>query len=155
MIIAQYKKKAKTPMNVTRENHLKYMSKMTPLLILAYVIQGLVYRQFISGELASDLTIFLGVGLLLIILCFQFYDHNHKVIVRENFLEVRFDLLKMHDEILYQNVVGLEVKKTRHNFAHVTLELRDGRRVTLHHIDSPELIQEAIARKNSRLSFSV
>ncbi|HXH30292.1 MAG TPA: hypothetical protein VNJ01_05745 [Bacteriovoracaceae bacterium] len=137
-------------MNVTRENHLKYMTKMTPLLILAYVIQSLVYRQFIPGDLATDFTIFLGVGLVLIIICFQYYDQNHKVILKENFLEVRFDILKMHQEVLYQNIDEVEVKRSRHSFAHVTLHLRDGSSVKLHHIDSPELIQQAIARKNTR-----
>lgn len=138
-------------MQITRNNHLQYMVRLTPCLILLYFLQILAYRHFASPALSQDLNIFLGVGLASIIALYYFYDHHHKITCRENYLETRFDILKMKEEVLYQNVVHIEVKKTRFSsYGKVTLHSKDGNIHHLHHVDSPELIKAYIEQKRSK-----
>lgn len=137
-------------MQITRNNHLRYMAKITPFLIALYVLQIIVYQRFAPPHLASDMSLVLGVGLALIILCYQFYDHHHQIIFKENFVEVRFDVLKMKEEILYSNIVHVEIRKKRHYFAHMVIYQKDGSYCHFHHVDSPELIAEYIEKKKAK-----
>lgn len=137
-------------MQITRNNHLRYMAKITPLLLVLYVLQAILYQKFAPAHLSSDMNVFLGIGLAFIILSYYFYDHHHKIIFHPNYLEVRFDILKMKEEILYSNIQTVEVRKKRHQFAHVVLTLRDGNECHLHHVDSPETVAEFIEKKKFR-----
>jgi hypothetical protein len=136
-------------MQITRNNHLRYMAKLTPVLIALYGLQVILYQKFAPAHLSGDMNLFLGLGLALIIMCYQFYDHHHKIIFQKNYLEVRFDILKMKEEILYSNIEHIEIRKKRHYFAHVVLYQKDGSTCHLHHVDSPELIAEFIEKKKS------
>ncbi len=137
-------------MQITRHNHLRYMAKITPLLIVLYIAQVIVYQKFAPAHLSGDMNLLLGIGLALIILCYQFYDHHHQILCKGNYLEVRFDILKMKEEILYQNIVHLELKKKRDYYGHIILHQRDGSVCQLHHVDSPELIIEYIEKKKAK-----
>lgn len=137
-------------MQITRNNHLRYMARLTPCLILLYGIQVLLYKKFAPPHLSSDMNVFLGVGLASIILLYHFYDQHHKITLKENYLEARFDLLKMKEEVLYQNVVHIEIKKSKFYYGKVSLHSRDGSICHLHHVDSPELIAEYIEKKKSK-----
>lgn len=139
-------------MQITRNNHLRYMAKLTPVLIVLYGLQAVLYQRFAPAHLASDMNLFLGIGLALIILCYHFYDHHHQIVFRENYVEVRFDLLKMKEEILYSNIVHVEIRKKRHYFAHMVIHLRDGSVCHFHHVDSPELISDFIEKKKAKRS---
>jgi hypothetical protein len=134
-------------MQITRNNHLRYMAKLTPFLLLAYVLQVIIYQHFAPAHLSGDMNLFLGIGLAMIIMCYQFYDHHHKIIFKENYVEVRFDVLKMKEEILYSNIVHVEIRKKRHYYAHMVLYQKDGSLCHFHHVDSPELIAEYIEKK--------
>lgn len=134
-------------MHITRNNHLRYMAKITPLLIALYVLQVILYWKFAPTHLSGDMNLLLGVGLACIIMLYQFYDHHHKIILKENYVEVRFDILKMKEEILYGNITHVEIKKKKHYFAHIVIHQRDGSMCHFHHVDSPELIQEYIEKK--------
>lgn len=137
-------------MQITRHNHLRYMAKITPLLIVLYIAQVIIYQKFAPAHLSGDMNLFLGIGLAFIILCYQFYDHHHQILFRENYLEVRFDILKMKEEILYQNIVHLELKKKRDYYGHIVLYQKDGSVCQLHNVDSPELIIEYIEKKKAK-----
>jgi hypothetical protein len=137
-------------MQITRNNHLRYMAKLTPVLITLYIIQVIAYWKFAPAHLAGDMNLILGIGLAAIILCYQFYDQHHKIIFRENYVEVRFDILKMKEEFLYQNIVHVEIKRKRHYYAHMVIHLRDGSTCHFHHVDSPELIADYIEKKRSK-----
>lgn len=137
-------------MQITRNNHLRYMAKITPALMALYVLQVILYQKFAPAYVSTDMNIFLGVGLALIIMCYQFYDNHHKIIFRENYVEVRFDVLKMKEEILYSNIVHVEIRKKRHYFAHMVIYQKDGSVCHFHHVDSPELIAEYIEKKQSK-----
>lgn len=139
-------------MQITRNNHIRYMAKLTPVLIVLYGLQAVLYQRFAPPHMASDMNLFLGVGLAFIILCYQFYDHHHQIIFRENYVEVRFDLLKMKEEILYSNIVHVEIRKKRHYFAHIVIHQRDGSVCHFHHVDSPELISDFIEKKKTKRS---
>lgn len=137
-------------MQITRNNHLRYMAKITPLLIGLYIVQIILYQKFAPPHLSGDMTLVLGVGLAAIILCYHFYDTHHKILLKENYVEVRFDLLKMKEEILYGNITHVEIKKKKHYYAHMVIHQRDGSVCHFHHVDSPELIQEFIEKKKIR-----
>jgi uncharacterized membrane protein len=139
-------------MQITRHNHVRYMTKLTPFLIALYILQVILYQKFAPSEMAGDMNFVLGIGLALIILCYQFYDFHHKITLRENYIEVTFDVLKMKDEILYSNVVHVEIIKKRHYYAHMVLHLRDGSTCHFHHVDSPEIISDYIEKKKIRRS---
>jgi hypothetical protein len=134
-------------MQITRHNHLRYMAKITPLLIALYVLQVILYQRFAPAHLSGDMNLLLGIGLAAIILCYQFYDTHHKIILKENYVEVRFDVLKMKEEILYGNIVHVEIKKKKNYYAHMIIYQKDGSTCHFHHVDSPELIQEFIEKK--------
>jgi hypothetical protein len=142
--------KQELSMQITRTNHLRYMTRLTPMLLLLYITQALIYRQFAPAPLASEVNLFLGVGLVILILSYQFYDHHHKIHFHQNYLEVRFDILKMKEEILYQNITRVELKKSRHHFGKLILYLKDGGQCHLHHLDSPETISEFLEVKRVR-----
>jgi hypothetical protein len=133
-------------MQITRHQHLRYMARLTPLLIALYALQVILYQKFAPPHLSGDVNIFLGIGLAFIIVCFQFYDHHHQIIFRNNYVELRFDILKMKEEILYQNIVHLELKQKK-RFGHIVLHLKDGRVFKLHHVDIPEQVHEFLQRK--------
>lgn len=139
-------------MQITRHNHVRYMAKMTPLLLVLYVVQVILYRKFAPPHMTSDINLFLGVGLALIILCYHFYDQHHKIIFRENYLEVSFDLLKMKEEILYRNIVHIEITKKKHFYGNISLYLHDGNVIHLYHVDSPEFVAETLEKKRYRKS---
>ena len=137
-------------MQITRHNHLRYMAKITPFLLLLYIVQVVLYRYFAPLHLRGDINLFLGIGLALIVLGFHFYDTHHKVLFHPNYLQVRFDILKMNTEILYQNIVHVEVKKKRHHYADIVLHQLDGTRTSLYHVDSPDLIRDFIHKKKAK-----
>lgn len=149
MILHRIKKEI---MQITRHHHLRYMTKLTPLLIFLYVLQVIIYQKFAPSHLSGEMNLFLGIGLALIILCFQFYDQHHQIHFKENYLEARFDLLKIKDQILYQNIVTMEIKQSKGLFGHVVLHKKDGTTYQLHHVDSPELVIEFISQKKARSS---
>ena len=134
-------------MQITRHNHLRHMAKTTPLLLALYVIQVIIYQHFAPEFMRGDINLALGLGLALIILCFHFYDLHHKIIFHPNFLEVSFEILKMKEEILYQNIHYIEIKNKKNNYAHLVLHLRDGNECHLYHVDSPELVAQFIEKK--------
>lgn len=137
-------------MHITRHEHVRYMAKWTPFLLFLYFLQAYLYLKFAPAHLASDMNVFLGVGLAIIILCYNFYDYHHKVFLKPNYIEVRFDILRRKEEILYQNIQNIEIKKQKKHFANMSLHLRDGSVCELYHVDSPHLIQEFIEKKKSR-----
>lgn len=137
-------------MHITRHEHVRYMAKWTPLLIVLYVLQAILYAKYAPPHLSSDMNVLLGVGLSLIILGYNFYDYHHKVSLKPNFIEVRFDLLKVKEEILYQHVHFVEIKKPKQNFANMALHLRDGSVYELYHVDSPHLVADFIEKKKSK-----
>lgn len=139
-------------MKITRHNHVRYMAKVTPFLLLLYVGQVLLYNRFAPPHMTSDINLFLGMGLALIILCYSFYDYHHKIIFQRNYLEVSFDLLRMKEEILYQNITHAEITKKKNHYGNITLYLKDGSTCQLYHVDSPEFVMDLLEKKKFRKS---
>jgi len=128
-------------MQITRQNHLRYMGMMTPVLVVLYFIQIILYQRYAPVHLAGDMNLFLGIGLGIIIFSYHFYDYHHRVLFHRNYLEVRFDVLKMKKEILYQNIVQVEVSKSRKKYGDIKIHLRTGEIIQLHHVDRPLEVQ--------------
>lgn len=136
-------------MQITRHNHTRYMAKVTPVLIFLYLLQIATYRFLLPTASTGDVAFFLGMGLIVIIGGFLLYNTHHRVILHPNYIEVKFDFLKMKEEIIYQNITHVEMKTKKHHYANLVLHLRDGSTSFLYHVDSPELICEFIEKKKS------
>lgn len=139
-------------MQITRLHHLRYMAKITPFLLLLYIIQVLLYQRYAPAHMTGDINLILGIGLAGIILCYQFYDQHHQIIFKENYLEVRFDLLRMKEEIIYRNIVHMEIAKRKEFYGNIILHLKDGSTCHLYHVDAPELVIQFIEKKQFRKS---
>ncbi len=140
-------------MDITRHNHVSYLARRTPLLLVLYVVQALLYLRFAPPHLAGDGNILLGVGLAAIILAYYLYDTYHQVILRPNYLELRWDLLRIKEEILYRNIVMIEVKRRRHGHADILLHQRDGKVSALYRVDSPDQIVAYIEKKQGLSTY--
>lgn len=134
-------------MRLTREKHLSYMVKLAPLLLLAVVLQSYLYSQFFPQDLARDIGIFLSVGVALILLGFLSYDHFHQVLLAENTIEVSIHPLRYQESILYRSIVAYEVISNRYGFSQVKLELKNGEKIVLRHLDDGEKLIQWIVQK--------
>lgn len=134
-------------MQITREQHLRYMTKITPLLLVLYLIQYYLYQNYAPTHLRGEVGPFLGVGLALIVLGYHFYDVHHKVIFHKNYLQIRFDLLKINEEILYRKIDYVELRKKSESFGHLIIFTNDGQVFHLRHIDNPETIRDYLEQK--------
>lgn len=134
-------------MKITREKHSLYMSRLAPLLFLAVVIQSYLYFKFFPAHLAQDITVFLGVGVALILAFFMAHNHFHQVEFRPNYLEIRIPPLKYKEEILYAHIVDMEVKRTRFGFGNVKLYLKDEDVMKIFYVDNAEGFVQMIREK--------
>jgi hypothetical protein len=123
------------------------MGLTTPFLIILYFIQAILYQRYAPVHLSSDMNVFLGIGLGIIIFCYHFYDYHHRVLFHRNYLEVRFDLLKMKKEILYQSIEQVEVSKSRKHYGDVKIYLRDGQIIQLHNVDQPHEVKNYLVNQ--------
>lgn len=139
-------------MLITRNSHLRYMTKITPLLVLLYIAQIWLYRHFAPAHLGNDFIFFLGVGLVAIIGCFHFHDQHHKVICHPNYLEIRFDLLGIQEEVLYSEIVSVKIKQKNKNFGSLTITDRNDRVYHLYNIDNPIHLASLMAAKRQKLA---
>ena len=139
-------------MPITRNFHLRYMTKLTPLLVLLYIAQIWLYKHFAPPHLTNDLSLILGVGLALIILSYHSYDQHHKIICHNNFIEISFDLFGIKEEILYTEISSVKIKQNNHEFGNLTITDRDERVYRLYHIDNPAGFAAMIAAKKLKLS---
>jgi|GEM_PF-3269041 len=139
-------------MPITRHFHLRYMTKLTPLLVLLYIAQIWLYKHFAPTHLTNDLTLVLGIGLALIILCYHSYDQHHKIICHNNYIEISFDLLGIKEEILYTEIASVKIKQNNHDFGNLTITGRNNGVYRLYHIDNPAGVATLIAAKKLKLS---
>lgn len=138
-------------MEITRNNHLSYMTKLTPLLVLAVIIQVLLYRQFAPPELASEVTYFLATTLVLLILGYNAHHSFHKVKLHPNYLEIRMSPLKYQEEILYQNIHEVTFEESRHAFGKLTLTLNCGKKCRIYYVDDVKKISQQIENRKFKL----
>ncbi len=137
-------------MQITRNEHQRSMARTVPGLLLLYVLQVVTYAHFLPHQSAGDIALFLGVGLSILILVFTLYDHFHRIILRPNFIEIKLGLLGIEEEILYQKISHLEIKRKGKYYAHIILHLSNGKMTSLYNVDSPDLVAEFIEKKRIR-----
>ena len=136
-------------MQISREKHLQYMVKLVPYLVGAIAVQSYLYFQFFPRDLAQDITIFLTIGVALILAFFMAHNHFHQVEFKENFLEIRIKPLKYQEEILYRNIISYEITPTRHGFATVKLVTKDGKAIQIFYMDDAERFVHGIKKKQA------
>lgn len=131
-------------MRITREKHLSYITRLMPFLILAYIGQSYLYLKFAPRHLAVDVSLFVGVGIVLIALAFTLYDHFHKVTLHHNHLAISIEVLNYQEEILYGHIQSIEVEVSKHAYYNVTLNLRDGRSVKMYYLDDVQDLKHLV-----------
>jgi hypothetical protein len=62
-------------------------------------------------------------------------------------LQIRFDLLKINEEILYRKIDYVELRKKSESFGHLIIFTNDGQVFHLRHIDNPETIRDYLEQK--------
>ena len=131
-------------MKVTREKHFDYMFKLAPQLAAAYFVQAYFYLNYGPEQLAKEIVVTLGVGLILLVLGFYLHDQLHNINLHEDYLEVSFSPLKIKREVKYRDIINIEINKNKKDFSDITIEARDGRVIKLLRVDNAELIQKRI-----------
>ncbi len=121
-----------------------YIVKLMPFLLLALVAQCYVYMQWAPFDIALDVSIFMGIGLILIAGGFALYDHFHKVQLHRNHLVIKFALMNYEEEILYRNIQDLDVEVTKHAYYNVTMTMRDGSICKLYYLDDVQDLKSYI-----------
>ncbi|MFL5785953.1 MAG: hypothetical protein ACJ76H_15145 [Bacteriovoracaceae bacterium] len=137
-------------MKVTRENHAHYMGRLAPILLAGYVAQTWCYYRFLSPNLAYDISIFLGIGLILIAAAFLIHDFCYVATLKDNYLEIRLHPFPYEDEILYSDIEEVEVVSTRFQFSHLKLTTDEGKNIWLYNVDEAHKVAETIKQRRYR-----
>lgn len=132
------------PMRITREKHLNYLTRLMPFLFGAYILQCYLYLQWAPRDLALDVALFMGIGIVLVSLGFAFYDQIHTVKLHRHHLVISIDLIKYKEEILYSHIQHIKVNPSSHAFYNVTLTLRNGETHKLYYLDDVEELKQHI-----------
>lgn len=113
----------KTLFTLTREKHLDHLVRVTPLIVLAYAVQGYVIMTVTTG--GHSLVLSLGASLIGMILCFVAYDNFHRVDCFEGHIDVQW--LLFHQQIKYSDILDVSVSDDSQSFSTVTLTLTRGK----------------------------
>jgi hypothetical protein len=122
-------------MKISREKHLRHMTRLMPYLMLAYAAQSYLYLKYVPEHIAVDVTIFVGVGIVLVTAGFALYNHFHQVSLHKHHLSSGLMVFGLKEEILYRNIQYLDIETSRHGYFNVTLYLRDGTIHKLFYLD--------------------
>jgi hypothetical protein len=120
---------------------------MAPLLFLVYGLQALLYLTYAPIELARDINMLLGVGLLALVVGFCIYDRHHRIILHKRFLEIGLSWQSRKSQILFEKILGIEIKNHRFGFGDLWIHTEDGEIIKLYHIDAPELFWPMVERQ--------
>jgi hypothetical protein len=131
-------------MIITRKKHMSYLVGLMPLLFIALAIQCYIYTQWISYDLAIDVSIFMGMGVVLTATGFAIYDHFHKVQLYRRHLSIKFALINYEEEILYRHIQYMDVETTEHAYYNVTLTLVDQSIYKLYYLDDIQELKSLI-----------
>ncbi len=131
-------------MNITRENHLRYMTRLAPFLVVGLIAQTFLYRLFVPQEMATDVSIFVGALLSLMLIGFHVHNELHRVTVHANYLELSFNLLGYHQEIIFKSITEVDLDNGRHGFSTLKFTMKDGSTHRIFYIDQGRELYEMI-----------
>ncbi len=131
-------------MKITRDSHAHYMGKLAPLLLIAYVAQAWCYYHFVSPTLAYDISVFLGIGIVLIAGAFLAHDYCYEATLHANHLQLKLFPFPYKDEILFRDIEEVKVIPTRFSFSHLKLTTDEGKNIWLYNIDNAHEVSDKI-----------
>lgn len=134
-------------MKITRENHAHYMGRLAPILLAAYVVQTWCYYKYLSPALAHDISIFLGVGLILIAAAFLIHDFCYVATIHANHIQFSLRPFSYKDEILLRDIEDVEIVSTRFSFSHLKLTTDEGKNIWLYNVDEAHKVADAIKKR--------
>lgn len=137
-------------MKITRENHAHYMGRLAPLLLIAYVSQTWCYYKYLSPALAYDISVFLGIGLILIAAAFLIHDFCYVATLHDNYLQLKLVPFPYEDEILLRDIEEVTVVPTRFSFSHLKLTTDEGKNIWLYNVDNAQKLAETIKARRYR-----
>lgn len=131
-------------MQITRHAHLSYMNRVVPFLGIAYFIQSYLYLSLGPEDFMREAVAFLGLGLVMLIGAFFAYDQFHQIKLYGHHLEVGVRFFKLKKEVLYKNIIKIEITGNHSKFKDMILILQDESVIRLLHIDNAEEIKKHI-----------
>lgn len=134
-------------MKVTREQHANFMTKVMPLLTLAYFLQAYLYLKFGPQGLAEEVVGFLGFGLVATFVYYFVYDHYHQVVLHPTHVEISFAPLQFQKECFYREICDVEIEDGKKSFHHVKIHLKSGEVLKLAHVDDAHNIRKYLLER--------
>ncbi len=135
-------------MKITRENHASFMTKVMPLLTLAYFIQAYLYLNFVTEEvLAREVVGLLGISLVGMFVYYFVYDRYHQVVLHPTYFEIKFAPLKIQKECLYREILDVEIEDGKKSFHHVKIHLKSGEVLKLSHVDHAHTVRKYLLER--------
>lgn len=126
------------------------MGRLAPVLLAGYVAQAWCYYTFFSPNLAYDISVFLGIGLTLIVAAFLIHDYCYVATLKDNFIQFKLHPFPYEDEVLYRDIDEVEVVSTRFPFAHLKLTTDEGKNIWLYNVDEAHKVAETIKTRRYR-----
>lgn len=134
-------------MKITRENHANFMTKVMPLLTVAYFGQAYLYLRFGPEQLAQDVVGCLGLALVGMFVYYFVYDKYHEVVLHPTYFEIKFTPLQIHQETLYRDIINVEIEDGKKKFHHVSIHLRSGEVLKIARVDDAHTVRKYLLER--------
>lgn len=137
-------------MIITRENHAHYMGKLAPFLLAVYLLQTWFYSRLLSPTWAYDISVFLGIGLILIVAAFLAHDYCYVATLGEREIGFKLRPFPYERALAYREIDEVKVIPTRLPFAHIRLTTDEGRNIWLYNVDNAHQVARTIEERRYR-----
>jgi len=134
-------------MKITRENHANFMTKVMPLLTLAYFVQAYFYLNYVPLHIAQEVVGCLGICLVGVFLYYFIYDRFHEVVLHQTYFEVKFTPLQIHQECLYREIVDVEISSGKRKFQNLKIHLKSGEVMKIAHVDDAQSVRKYLLER--------
>jgi hypothetical protein len=142
------------PRRITREKHLDHLTRVVPLLALAYGIQSYLMMKWSQGGPTGFLVVLLGISLALSVLVLVTYDQRHTVTFGEEGFCVRYSWMFKPRNISKDEIKQIVVVGEPDQFQSVVVSLKTGRKVTFHFADNGEEFKTVLLTPAAREKFA-
>lgn len=123
------------------------MTKVMPLLTLAYFIQAYFYLNYAPYGLAQEVVGLLGLSLVGMFVYYFIYDRYHEVVLHPNYVEIKFAPLQIQKECLYREILNVEIESSKKSFHHVKIHLKSGEVLKLAHVDHADSVRKYLLER--------
>jgi hypothetical protein len=138
------------PYKITREKHLNHLTRVVPLLALAYGVQSYLMMKWSQGGPTGFLVMLLGISLAVSVLVLVTYDQRHTVTFGPDGFCVRYSWMFKPKNVLREEIKQIVVIGEADEFQSVVVALKTGRKVTFHFADNGEEFKTVLSKPEAR-----